>query len=85
MNWMNKNKGFLAFGLFFIATIIQILADKIYAKNLEPLSTHAFLVAAAIWTIQDFEKEQNYTTLKRYGIIIVTVIFVLITTYLYRV
>ena len=85
MNWMNKNKGFLAFGLFFMATIIQILADKIYAKNLEPLSTHAFSVAAAVWTIQGFEKEQNSTTFKKYGVIIVTVIFVLITTYLYMV
>ena len=83
MNWMNKYKGFLAFGLFFIATIIQILADKIYSKNLEPLSTNAFLVAAAVWTIQGLEKEQNSTTFKKYGVIIITVIFVSITTYFY--
>ena len=58
MDWINKNKGFLAFGLWFFVTIIQILADKIYSKDLDPISVLAFLVAAAVWTIQDFEKNQ---------------------------
>ena len=59
MDWINKYKGFLAFCLWFLAIIIQILADKIYSKDLEPLATLTFLVAAAVWTIESFEKKPH--------------------------
>ena len=83
MDWINKYKGFLAFGLWFLAIIIQVLADKIYSKNLEPLGILTFVVAAAVWTIEDFEKEQNNTPWKKYGVIISTALLVLITAYIY--
>ena len=83
MDWINKYKGFLAFGLWFLAIIIQVLADKIYSKDLEPLGILTFVVAAAVWTIEDFEKEQNNTPWKKYGVIISTALLVLITAYIY--
>ena len=83
MDWIKRNKGYLAFGLWFLAIIIQILADKIYSKDLEPLGTLTFVVAAAVWTIEDFEKEQNNTPWKKYGVIISTALLVLITAYIY--
>ena len=83
MDWIKRNKGYLAFGLWFLAIIIQVLADKIYSKNLEPLGILTFVVAAAVWTIEDFEKEQNNTPWKKYGVIISTALLVLITAYIY--
>ena len=76
MDWIKRNKGYLAFGLWFLAIIIQVLADKIYSKDLEPLGILTFVVAAAVWTIEDFEKEQNNTPWKKYGVIISTALFV---------
>ena len=67
MDWIKRNKGYLAFGLWFLAIIIQVLADKIYSKDLEPLGILTFVVAAAVWTIEDFEKEQKNTPWKKYG------------------
>ena len=83
MDWIKRNKGYLAFGLWFLAIIIQVLADKIYSKDLEPLGILTFVVAAAVWTIEDFEKEQNNTPWKKYGVIISTALLVLINAYIY--
>ena len=83
MDWINKYKGFLAFGLWFLAIIIQILADKIYSKDLEPLGTLTFLVAAAVWTIEYFEKKPDNALWKKYAVIIITALVVLITAYIY--
>ena len=83
MDWIKRNKGYLAFGLWFLAIIIQVLADKIYSKDLEPLGILTFVVAAAVWTIEDFEKEQKNSPWKKYGVIISTALLVLITAYIY--
>ena len=83
MDWIKRNKGYLAFGLWLLAIIIQVLADKIYSKDLEPLGTLTFVVAAAVWTIESFEKSPNNVPWKKYGVIIITALVVLITAYIY--
>jgi hypothetical protein len=83
MDWIKRNKGYLAFGLWFLAIIIQVLADKIYSKDLEPLGTLTFVVAAAVWTIESFETPPDNAPWKKYGVIIITALVVLITAYIY--
>ena len=83
MDWIKRNKGYLAFGLWFLAIIIQVLADKIYSKDLEPLGTLTFVVAAAVWTIESFENPTDNAPWKKYGVIIITALVVLITAYIY--
>jgi hypothetical protein len=83
MYWIKKNKGFLAFGLWVLATLVEVLAYKIYSKSLDPLSSLAFLIAATIWTIQDFEKEKDSTSWKKKGLIISTLFILLLTAYVY--
>jgi hypothetical protein len=83
MDWIKRNKGYLAFGLWFLAIIIQVLADKIYSKDLEPLGILTFVVAAAVWTIEDFEKTPDNASWKKYAVIIITALVVLITAYIY--
>ena len=82
MEWIKEYKGFLAFALFFFATLVQFLADILYSKDIGPLSQLTFLIAAAVWTIQEFEKIENTASWKIYGVIVITTIMVVISIYL---
>jgi len=62
--------------------LVQFLPDILYSIDLNPLSQLTFLIAAAVWTIQEFEKIENTASWKIYGVIVITTIMVVISIYL---
>ena len=74
MNWIKKNLGWVAFLIWMLGTIIEVVAKYFFDKNLEPLLITSFMVFATLQFVHELlNKEPKTQPWKIYSVLIISI------------
>ena len=77
MDWIKKNLGWIAFIIWMVGTIIDVIARYFYDKDLDPLLISSFMVFATLQFVHELlNKTPKTKPWKIYSILIVSIIIV---------
>jgi len=77
MDWIKKNLGWIAFIIWMVGTIIEVIARYFYDKDLDPLLFSSFMVFATLQFVHELlNKTPKTKPWKIYSILIVSIIIV---------
>ena len=77
MNWIKRNLGWVAFIIWMLGTITDVIARYFYDKDLDPLLFTSFMVFATLQFVHELlNKEPKIHPWKIYSVLIVSIVIV---------
>ena len=77
MNWIKRNLGWVAFIIWVLGTITDVIARYFYDKDLDPLLFTSFMVFATLQLVHELlNKEPKTQPWKIYSVLIVSIVIV---------
>ena len=75
MNWIKRNLGWVAFIIWMLGTITDVIARYFYDKDLDPLLFKSFMVFATLQFVHDLlNKEPKTQPWKIYSVLIISIV-----------
>ena len=75
MNWIKKNLGWVAFIIWMLGTITDVIARYYYDKDLDPLLITSFMVFGTLQFVHELlNKEPKTQPWKIYSVLIISIL-----------
>ena len=75
MNWIKRNLGWVAFIIWMLGIITDVIARYFYDKDLDPLLFTSFMVFATLQFVHDLlNKEPKTQSWKIYPVLIISIL-----------
>ena len=75
MNWIKSNLGWIAFIIWMLGTITDVIARYYYDKDLDPLLITSFMVFATLQFVHELlNKEPKTQPWKIYSVLIISIV-----------
>ena len=75
MNWIKKNLGWVAFLIWMLGTITDVIARYYYDKDLDPLLITSFMVFGTLQFVHELlNKEPKTQPWKIYSVLIISIV-----------
>jgi len=75
MNWIKKNLGWVAFTIWMLGTITDVIAKYYYDKDLGPLLITSFMIFGTLQFVHELlNKEPKTQSWKIYSVLIISIL-----------
>jgi len=75
VNWIKRNLGWVAFIIWMLGTITDVIARYFYDKDLDPLLFTSFMVFATLQFVHELlKKEPKTQPWKLYSVLIISIV-----------